>query len=29
MDYWTALQVAGLLLAIVAVISIFKPWDLD
>jgi NADH:ubiquinone oxidoreductase subunit 6 (subunit J) len=29
MDYFTAFQIAGLLLAIGAVAMILKPWDLD
>ena len=26
MDYWTAFQIAGLLLALGAVVQIMKPW---
>jgi hypothetical protein len=28
MDYWTAFQIAGLLLALGAVVQIMKPWRL-
>ena len=29
MDIWTALQIAGLLLAVAGIVITFKPWDLD
>ena len=29
MDYYLAFQIAALLLALVAIVSIFRPWDLD
>jgi hypothetical protein len=28
MDYWTSFQIAGLLLALGAVVQIMKPWRL-
>ena len=29
MDYYIAFQIALLLLALAAIVSIFRPWDLD